>query len=129
MVALCVLTGRDWLDGPSRADPTRRTCAGASAVTLGLVYAQVVVGAWLRHFGDGRRPGRPRRCSRRPSGATPALLAWRVERQDGRVPALVPSARALALAVTLPGRARGRRLVAAPAVRRHRPAGDALRRP
>ena len=70
MVALCVLTGRDWLDAAAR--PARRpgTSAGAAAVTLGLVYAQIVAGAWLRHFGDGRRPGRHIACWRRPSGAT-----------------------------------------------------------
>ena len=49
MIALCVWTGRSWL-----AD--RRPVAGAerirrmSVALLALVYVQVLVGAWLRHY-------------------------------------------------------------------------------
>ncbi len=51
MVALCVLTGRVWHDaGPRRPDPARLRIG--SALMLALVYSQVVVGAWFRHFGS-----------------------------------------------------------------------------
>jgi cytochrome c oxidase assembly protein subunit 15 len=49
MVAIAVLTGRRWVEaGTSQADATGLRLA--SATMLVLVYAQVVVGAWFRHF-------------------------------------------------------------------------------
>ena len=52
MVALCVWTGRSWLQGGrSPADPARAGRIGRmSLALLGLVYAQILVGAWLRHY-------------------------------------------------------------------------------
>ncbi len=52
LVAVCVFTGRDWLGFESpRADvPHLRRRA---AVTTALIYAQIVAGALLRHFGAG----------------------------------------------------------------------------
>ena len=50
MVALCVLTGRDWLSGRSPV-PDRHHFRRRSLVMLGLVYVQIILGAWLRHFG------------------------------------------------------------------------------
>ncbi len=51
MVALCVLTGRRW-GRPSRyITDTSRLRWHASAVLI-LVLAQIVVGAWLRHYGS-----------------------------------------------------------------------------
>jgi cytochrome c oxidase assembly protein subunit 15 len=50
MVALCVLTGRDWtrpVEPRADAMHLRRR----AAVTLGLVYFQIVLGAWVRHYG------------------------------------------------------------------------------
>ena len=53
LVALCVWTGRDWIGwtvGPvQEADPSH--LRRRAAVTLALVYAQIVAGAWVRHFG------------------------------------------------------------------------------
>lgn len=94
MVSLCVLTGRDWIETTvRRIDPgklRRRTRA-----TLIMVAAQVVIGAWLRHF-----------------SSVPALLihalvalavwghatmvALGIESRKGELPALVPAARTLA---------------------------------
>lgn len=50
MVALAVLTGRDWNRRAERTvdpDHLRRR----SAVVLALVYMQIVLGGWLRHYG------------------------------------------------------------------------------
>jgi cytochrome c oxidase assembly protein subunit 15 len=99
MVALCVLTGADWL-GPGPRRPDRGHFRRRTTVLLGLIYAQVVLGAWLRHY-----------------GTVPALvvhavmavavwshaaaLAWRVERRKADAPTLVPAARTMALAVSV----------------------------
>jgi cytochrome c oxidase assembly protein subunit 15 len=49
MVCLCVLTSRDWLAaGPPR--PDARRLRRRSLTMLVLVYAQVLAGAWFRHF-------------------------------------------------------------------------------
>jgi cytochrome c oxidase assembly protein subunit 15 len=49
LVALCVFTGRDWNTRAARpADPDH--LRGYSAMALGLLYAQILVGGWLRHF-------------------------------------------------------------------------------
>ncbi len=99
MVALAVLTGRDWLDGPAPVlDPAR--LRRRSAWTLGLVYAQVVVGAWLRHYGTVAALVAHAGFATAVWGHA-AILAWRVERHQSEVPALLPAARAMALAVTL----------------------------
>ena len=52
MVALCVLTGRDWSTTARAPRPDPAHLRRRAAVTLGLVYGQVVAGAWLRHFGS-----------------------------------------------------------------------------
>jgi cytochrome c oxidase assembly protein subunit 15 len=49
LVALCVLTGRDWNTRAARRDDPGGL-RGYSALALGLVYAQILVGGWLRHF-------------------------------------------------------------------------------
>jgi heme a synthase len=50
LIALCVFTGRDWNSASGLAvDPDY--LRGRSSLTLGLVYAQILVGGWLRHFG------------------------------------------------------------------------------
>jgi cytochrome c oxidase assembly protein subunit 15 len=101
MVALCVLTGRDWSAGavaqplPDHAHLRRR-----AAVTLGLVYLQVVAGAWLRHYGT------PAALVVHAVLATAvwghaAALAWRIERLRAKVPWLLASGRALAGLVTV----------------------------
>ncbi|SIO21891.1 cytochrome c oxidase assembly protein subunit 15 [Singulisphaera sp. GP187] len=101
MVSLCVLTGRDWITSTTPTVDSSHL-RRRSAVTLFLVAAQIAVGAWLRHF--------PWMASA--SLLTHALLgfavwghaamlAWRVERNRGALPELVPSARAMALVVML----------------------------
>src|SRR4051794_24643152 len=99
MVGLCVLTGRDWLEARApRPDPCHlRRRAG---VTLALVAAQVVAGAWLRHF-----PSTPALVAHAALAMAvwghAAMLAWRVERARREAPALVASARAMSAAMTL----------------------------
>jgi cytochrome c oxidase assembly protein subunit 15 len=99
MVALCVLTGRDWLDGPAPT-PDPAHLRRRSAWTLALIYAQVVLGAWLRHYGTVASFSAHAVLATAVWGHA-AMLAWRVERHHREVPELVQSARALAMAVTL----------------------------
>jgi heme a synthase len=97
MVALCVLTGRVWAGArPLGTDPEH--LRRRSLVTLALVYAQIVAGATLRHFGAGLAVHAVLAVA---VWGHAALLAWRVERQRLSLPALVPSARVMAVAVTL----------------------------
>lgn len=49
LVALCVFTGRDWLGAADR-EPDTGSLRAASAVAAGLVYLQIGLGSWLRHF-------------------------------------------------------------------------------
>jgi heme a synthase len=49
LVALCVFTGRDWTTATGRAGD-RGHWRGRSLLALALVYAQIVMGGWLRHF-------------------------------------------------------------------------------
>ncbi len=50
MVGLCVLTGRDWLsDSPPQPDNHR--FRRQAIIMLPLVYGQIVLGAWVRHYG------------------------------------------------------------------------------
>ena len=106
MVALCVWTSRSWLAG-RRADVESRPGAakvGRMAWTLlGLVYVQVLVGAWLRHYsrqdalglargpgrgGPGARPGDRRRRLASPRGlpradaGRPGPSGWRSGRRS-----------------------------------------------
>ncbi len=98
MVSLCVLTGRDWATKVSpQADGLH--LRRRSAVTLVLVYAQIVLGAWLRHYGTVVALV-VHSVMALAVWSHAAVLAWRIERHRGEVPALVPAARAMALAVT-----------------------------
>ena len=49
MVALCVLTGRPWNDSSALRDDPARLRRGSAAM-LAMIYAQIVVGAWFRHY-------------------------------------------------------------------------------
>jgi cytochrome c oxidase assembly protein subunit 15 len=98
MVALCVLTGRDWLAVEAGRRPDPEHLRRRAAVTLLLVYGQIVAGVLLRHFGAGLWVHALLAAA---VWGHAAMLAWRVERRKGEVPELVPSARAMALAVTL----------------------------
>jgi cytochrome c oxidase assembly protein subunit 15 len=97
MVVLCVLTGRvataPVVDLADNQQLRRR-----SAVTLGMVYLQIVLGAWLRHFGAALV-----------LHALAALAVWshvvvlvrRVGRVRHEAPELLPAARALGLLTAL----------------------------
>jgi heme a synthase len=99
MVALCVLTGRGWqAAGPAR--PDNAGLRSRAAVMLGLVYLQVVIGAWFRHFGTA--PALWTHIAVATAvWAHAGALSLRVARRRGKVPTLWPSARALAVVVTL----------------------------
>jgi len=101
MVALSVLTGRDWsAESNARRAPDHGHLRRRAAVTLGLIYVQVMAGAWLRHYGSMAALILHALLATAVWGHA-ALLAWRVERSRAEVPALVPSARAMAALVTL----------------------------
>jgi cytochrome c oxidase assembly protein subunit 15 len=93
MVALCVLTGRGWLNlEPVRADT--RGFRSWSALMLALVYAQVIVGAWFRHYHSLEALG-VHVTFAAVVLAVGTVLAVRVLRHSGEVPALRPSARTM----------------------------------
>lgn len=49
LVAICVFTGRDWnTDGGRAID--RRHLRIWSSLAVALIYAQILIGGWLRHF-------------------------------------------------------------------------------
>jgi cytochrome c oxidase assembly protein subunit 15 len=101
MVALCVMTGRDWSPGSEvHSVPDHGHLRRRAAVTLGLVSAQVVAGAWLRHFGTMAGLVLHALLAAAVCGHT-VPLAWRVERLRAEVPQLLASARALAALVTV----------------------------
>ncbi len=99
MVALCVWTGRDWNREVTRsADPDH--LRRRSSVVLAMVYAQIVLGGWLRHYGT---PAALWAHGILAAGvlAQTVLLAYRIERRRGQVPPLVVPGRILGLAVTI----------------------------
>jgi cytochrome c oxidase assembly protein subunit 15 len=101
MVALCVLTGRDWsLAAATKPLPDHARLRRRALVTLGLVYLQVVAGAWLRHFGAPAALAVHALLAAAVWGHAGAL-AWRVERLRTEVPWLLPAGRALAALVTV----------------------------
>jgi cytochrome c oxidase assembly protein subunit 15 len=100
MVALCVLTGRGWVsDGPARREPDPANLRRRALVTLILVYAQIAVGAWFRHF---QTPAAlwTHLAVAAAVWAHAAALSWRVARRRREVPRLWPSALAMAVVVT-----------------------------
>jgi len=97
VVALCVLTGRSWQAAVLRVsdlDHLRRR----AIVTLALVYAQIAAGALLRHFGTALVVHVLLALA---VWGHAAALAWRIERDKKRVQALLPSSRAMAVAVSI----------------------------
>ena len=60
MVALCVLTGRDWQGQSERVADVDRLSRPLALLLLGLVVAQIVLGSWLRHYGTRAALVRPR---------------------------------------------------------------------
>jgi len=94
MVALCVLTGRDWLSAAIR-EPDIHRFRRRAVVMLALVYGQIVLGAWVRHYGTLAA------VTAHALVATAVLLsalvlAVRVQRHKQDVPALVAWSRFLA---------------------------------
>jgi cytochrome c oxidase assembly protein subunit 15 len=99
MVALCVLTGKDW-QGPGQPATVVAWLRPLGVVMLALVYTQIVLGAWLRHFGTIQA------LTLHAVFALAVffqaiLICYLVRRNRKTVPWLVPSALCLALAVTL----------------------------
>lgn len=97
LVALCVFTGRGWIEErPSVDDPEHlRRRAGVVAI---LIYAQAVAGALLRHFGAGLI------VHASLAAAVWGHVAWlllRVERNKHLVPRLVGPARMMGFLVSL----------------------------
>lgn len=99
MVALCVMTGRGWLAaGAARPDPDH--LRRRAVVTLILVYGQIAVGAWFRHFQSIPAFWTHLILAAAVWGHA-AALSWRVARRRPGVPELWPSARAMALVVSV----------------------------
>jgi cytochrome c oxidase assembly protein subunit 15 len=99
MIALSVLTGRDWEEGGPTSpdfDHLRRH----ALLVLVLIGGQVLLGSWLRHYGTR---------TALISHAAFAAAVWvsamhlfgRIERRRASVAFLVPSARVLAFTATL----------------------------
>ncbi len=97
LVALCVWTGRGWANGEGTT-PDVGHFRRRALVTLVMIYAQIVVGAVLRHYGEGLS-----------AHALLAVAVWahalalsiRIERRRDEVPSLVSASRAMAVLVTL----------------------------
>jgi cytochrome c oxidase assembly protein subunit 15 len=97
MVALCVLTGRDGkFDVETHSDPSH--IRRRSLITLILIYAQMVVGAQLRHFGSGLIVHALMAAA---VWGHAVLLTWRIERNKQALAGLVPSGRAMAVFVSM----------------------------
>jgi cytochrome c oxidase assembly protein subunit 15 len=99
MVALCVLTGRNWQNDAAPEEDTGGLRLLA-LLALALVAAQIVLGSWLRHYGT---------LPALFTHAVFAMVVWlagmvlwlRIERQRASLAALVPAARALGIASAL----------------------------
>ncbi|WZO95964.1 COX15/CtaA family protein [Isosphaeraceae bacterium EP7] len=97
LVALFVLTGRRWIEaGAPRPDPSRLRIITASLVAL--VYAQVVAGAWLRHYGAGLVVHATLAALVAPAAVAVAIL---VLRNRAACPELAPASRLLIASVSL----------------------------
>ena len=99
MVALCVWTGRGWASKPRPVEDARKY-RSLAASGLGLVYLQVIVGAWLRHYSDPRALVVHSVLAFLVFGHLTAVVV-RVNRKRAEVPELVPASRALAVLLTL----------------------------
>ncbi len=99
MVALCVLTGRAWLGGARGVAGATKIRRQAAAM-LGLVFAQVVVGAWLRHYSDVNALILHSTLAVLVVGHASAMLV-RIARRRRELPDLVPASLAMAATLTL----------------------------
>ena len=95
MTTLCVLTSKKWSNaGASHAD-----LAGLrpkTSATLILIYLQVLIGAWLRHFGSPEVLGAHAGFALAVTGHA-LMTVWAIEKRRADFPELVASARALGL--------------------------------
>jgi cytochrome c oxidase assembly protein subunit 15 len=94
MVALCVLTGRDWWSTVRRqldVHAFRRR----GFLMLALIYGQIVVGAWVRHYGTPVAVGAHALLAALVF-AQAIRLAVRIQGHKLEVPVLVTSSRTLA---------------------------------
>jgi len=99
MVALCVFTGRGW-SGPVTRSADPGFVRELSALTVLAVYAQVVLGAWLRHFPSAAALGSHSGSAALVFGLA-GLTSYAALRQRGVAPELAPSAWALVAAVVV----------------------------
>jgi len=100
MIALCVLTGRGWLDGKARVVEGSGKVRRQAAAMLGLVFAQVVIGAWLRHYGNPNALYLHAILAVLVLGHGSGMLLW-INRRRAEFPELVPASRAMAVALGL----------------------------
>ncbi len=99
MVALAVLTGRDWNRRAERTvDPDR--LRRRSAIGLALVYMQIVLGGWLRHYGTLAALW-THAILAAAVWLHAAILTYRIERRRGEIAPLVVPSRVLGLTVTV----------------------------
>ncbi len=97
LVAVCVFTGRDWMQPRAVATDPGHLRRRAATVTL-LIYAQIIAGASLRHFGWGLV------VHSLIAAAVWSHVAWlwvRIERSRVSAPWLVAPARWMGVLVTL----------------------------
>lgn len=97
LVALCVFTGRDWNTSTGRMSDPGHLRVGCT-LALAMVYAQILVGGWLRHFGT---PSAVWLHSAMAGGVLvySAWLALRIHAARVAVPRLVGPSRVLIAAV------------------------------
>jgi cytochrome c oxidase assembly protein subunit 15 len=100
MVALCVLTGRSWMSSaPDQTLTDSSHLRRRGLVTLTMIFAQIVLGAWLRHFSSSGMLIIHAFFATTVIAHT--IMLWiRVERLKSTASELLASARVMAFAVT-----------------------------
>lgn len=93
MVAFCVFAGRRWSTPIEPVADTQKIRRFSTTVAL-LVFAQILLGAWVRHYGDWRGVWVHGLFATAVLGHVAAIAA-RVRRAASNVPNLVPATRAL----------------------------------
>lgn len=99
LTAVAVWTGPGWWNAAPRVRDDGRLRL-KSFITLGLVYTQIVLGAWLRHFPSPTAAIIHALVAVGVLGHA-GMLILRVEQNKRRVGFLVPSARAMAVLLTV----------------------------
>ncbi len=101
LVALCVLTGRWWF---AKARPVAARDASkfriSALATLGMIYAMVGLGAWLRHYSSVGALRLHAILAVAVLGHAGSLI-FRIERRRAEFPELVPASRAMGLALAI----------------------------